>query len=644
VKETREPPLAAFVPRKSPRNAFRLTFGLIVVTLSFVAQLSFCQQRYTISDEDASAPGSPRVVVLRDSIAGSEAAVTPSQGGELSSFRVKFKGQSTELLYHGRDYSSGQTGRGPLLWPAVGAQFPVAKPPKSSCGDGSYWLDGKTYPMPCHGFARDLPWREVSRSADQQGARVTLELRDSDQTRKYYPFGFRLNARFELSGGLLTIDYIVTADASNSHPMVFSIGNHVTFKIPFLPGTDPTAMTLETPSTMQMLRDSAGFVTEAKEPRSFESPVPLGAFDAHVALPLAGYRIQQPYALLRDPQGLSVRVTQQTLSDLPEPLVRFNIYGGPHLGYFSPEPWLGLQNSLNLGKAEVSLLAGDSWVWRVQIRTAGPPDPPKDAGVQRYGGDFGYVEGPVWSKKGFLVFSDMLSSRILKMSKPNRVEIYRHSSNGSNGNAMDTRGRLYSCERDGRRVVRLEKDGRVTVIASEFQGKRLNDPNDVVVRRDGQVYFSDSLPKDSLQHFELDYTAVYHVTPQGTITLVAQLPRANGVTLTPDGRTLYAADTLKREILAFDLDAQGNASNERVFISGIDGGPDGLRVAANGNIYIAARGISIYTPDGKLTKTIELPETPANCTFGDRDLHTLYVTARTSIYRIRISDKGFLLY
>ena len=238
----------------------------------------------------------------------------------------------------------------------------------------------------------------------------------------------------------------------------------------------------------------------------------------------------------------------------------------------------------------------------------------------------------------------MFDSKILKMPSANHPEIYRDNTNGANGNAMDVQGRLYSCERDGRRVVRMEKDGRVTVIAAEYQGKRLNDPNDVVVRRDGQVYFSDPAPKDSLQHFELGYAGVYHVTPGGKISLIAKMPRPNGVTLTPDGRTLYVADTSERKIMAYDLDAEGNATNERVFISNIDGGPDGLRVAANGNVYIACRGIAIYTPQGQFIKMIEFPEMPANLTFGDSDLQTIYVTARTSVYRLRVPDRGYLLY
>ncbi len=254
------------------------------------------------------------------------------------------------------------------------------------------------------------------------------------------------------------------------------------------------------------------------------------------------------------------------------------------------------------------------------------------------------MEGPLWVKQGYLVFSDIYNSRIMKMSAPDQPGIYRDYTNAANGNSMDVQGRLYSCERDGHRVVRMEKDGTVSVIASEYDGKRLNSPNDVVVRRDGQVYFSDPASDAVLEPRELGFNGVYHVTPEGKISLVGKMPRPNGVAVTPDGKTLYVADTQQRKILAYDLDAQGNASRERVFIEGIDGGPDGLRVAANGNLYIACRGIAIYTPDAKMVKMIEFPETPANCAFGDSDLRTLYVTARTSVYRVRIPDKGAVQY
>ncbi len=619
-----------------------------IAAITLAALPCLAQSRYSISDEPANGPGSPQVVVLRDRIAGVEAAITPSQGGELSSFRVKIKGEWTEMLYRARDYSAGGgfQGKAPLLWPAVGGQYPVGSTTAVSCADGTYPLAGKTYSMPCHGFARNLPWSEVTRSAGNGGARVTVRLKDSERTRTMYPFAFLLDASYELTGGHLTINYTVTSDPSNVTPMIFSIGNHIAFKIPFVKGSDPSGMTFESPSTVQLLRNSRGVLSGEKTPRSFDSPTRLGDFDALTAVPLAGYK-SQPYVRLVDQGGISLRLSQQASSVVGEPLVRFNIYGGPKVGYFSPEPWFGIQNSMNLGQGLVKLGAGESWKWRIELQADGPAPAFSvgSTGIEKVAGDFGFVEGPVWSKQGFLIFSDIYNSRIMKSAGGNRAEIYRNHSLAANGNSMDVQGRLYSAERDGRRIVRMEKDGSLTVIAAEFNGKRLNSPNDVVVRRDGHVYFSDPASKAVLEPQELGFNGLYHVTPAGKLSLItAKLPRPNGVALTPDGRTLYVADSEKRSILAYDLDSAGNAGKERVFIEGIDGSPDGLRVAANGNLYIACRGICVYAPSGKSIRTIEFPETPANCAFGDADLRTLYVTARTSVYRVRIPDTGSLQY
>ncbi len=331
------------------------------------------QDRYQVSDDTASGPGSPRVVILRDSVRGAEAAVTPSEGGELSSYKVTFQGKTTELLYHARDYTSpGFKGKAPLLWPAVGPQYPLDKLPKVVCGDGSYSVDGKSYPMPCHGFAKSLPWKEVSRSADKQSARVTLELTDSDSTRRYYPFAFKVDVVYELSNGQLTLNYHVISNASNKGTMPFSIGNHIAFKLPFVEGTDPGLMTLETPNTTQLLHNPSGVGLSGEEkPDSFETPRRLGDFDSRVALLLSGYR-SLPYARLVDPGGISVRLTQTSASDLPGQLIRFTIYGGPHEGYLCPEPWFGLANSLNTHKGMIALAPGQSWRWSIQIAPDGP--------------------------------------------------------------------------------------------------------------------------------------------------------------------------------------------------------------------------------------------------------------------------------
>jgi gluconolactonase len=182
------------------------------------------------------------------------------------------------------------------------------------------------------------------------------------------------------------------------------------------------------------------------------------------------------------------------------------------------------------------------------------------------------------------------------------------------------------------------------VVAGQYDGKRFNSPNDVVVRKDGNVYFTDPVSAAVLEKRELDFNGVYHVSVDGNVSLVAKSTRPNGVALTPDGKTLYVADTTDRKIMAYDLDVVGNTSNERVFISDISGSPDGLRVAANGNVYIAAGPILIYTPSGKLIKSISFPEVAANCEFGGPDLKTLFVTARTSVYSVPVTDKGWTIH
>ena len=585
------------------------------------------------------------VVVMHDSATGAEAAVAPTEGGELSSYKVTYQGQKVELLYHARDYDNrtGFQGKGPLLWPAVGAQYPVDTPPKDSCGMGSFMAMGKSYPMMCHGFAKSLPWKEVRRSADSQSARVTLELASSDATRKFYPYAFRLDATYTLSDGQLTVDYVVLADSTNPEAMPFSIGNHIAFNTPLLKGSDPAKMQFETQNTTQILRDAAGLVNGKSKQRSFYEPEELGSFNAQVALPLAGYK-SQPFSRLIDPQGMVVRVTQTASTSLPEPLIRVNAYGGPSVGYFCPEPWFGVQNSLNTGVGVVKLAPGQQWRWRLAIEIEAPPKQAGavGSGVERVAGGFAFVEGPVWVDKdgGYLLFSDIYNSRTMKIGQSNHPEVYRRYTHAGNGNSMDVQGRLYTAERDGHRVVRTSQDGSETVVADRYDGKRLNSPNDVVVRKDGQVYFSDPAAAAVFDERELTFNGAYHVSPQGKVTLIAKMPRPNGVALTEDGRTLYVADSQERRIYAYDLDKDGNASNERVVIHDIEGTPDGLRVAANGNIYVACQGVAIYTPQGKLLKMIPFPETPANLVFGGNDHKTLYVTARTSIYRVPVLDPG----
>jgi gluconolactonase len=256
-------------------------------------------------------------------------------------------------------------------------------------------------------------------------------------------------------------------------------------------------------------------------------------------------------------------------------------------------------------------------------------------------------EGPVWSRGGYLLFSDYENDRIHKYVPGQAVSVYREHSNGANGNTFDGQGRLYTCEYKSRRVTRTSRNGQIEVIADRWQGKRLNAPNDIVVRQDGNVYFTDPLftPLDPRER-ELDFYGVYRISPAGVMELIASgKTRPNGIALSPDGKLLYIANSDERNIRVYDTDQAGKASNERVLIPTLPGGPDGMKVDEQGNLYVTARGIQIYSPQGKHLGSIELPGGIArNCAFGDKDLKTLYITGRTSLMRVRMNIKGAIQY
>lgn len=264
--------------------------------------------------------------------------------------------------------------------------------------------------------------------------------------------------------------------------------------------------------------------------------------------------------------------------------------------------------------------------------------------MERVASNHKFTEGPVWSREGFLLFSDIPDDRIYIIDAKGK-RVFRENSNGANGNTYDAQGRLLTCESRTRRVVRLEKDGSLTVLAERYQGKRLNAPNDIVVRRDGNIYFTDPAFGNQTEGRELDFYGVYRIPPRGELELVARpAGRPNGIALSPNGRVLYVANSDEKNIRAYDLDGKGAASNERVLIDKIDGVPDGMKVDERGNLYVTARAVFVFSPQGKLLASIETPETPANVAFGEADHQTLYITARTSVYRTRVPIRGFLPY
>jgi len=263
----------------------------------------------------------------------------------------------------------------------------------------------------------------------------------------------------------------------------------------------------------------------------------------------------------------------------------------------------------------------------------------------RVAADFTFTEGPAWSRDGSLLISDIPDNKIWRWRAGAKPELFRDNSNGANGNAFDSHGRLYTCEGHTRRVTRTDRNGKIEVLADNWQGKKLNEPNDIVVRHDGHIWFTDPAFGSANEHRELDFYGVYHISPKGALDLVAHPnTRPNGIALSPDGHTLYVTNSDERNVRAYDVDRSGAATNERVVVSDIPGVPDGMRVDEAGNLYVAAKDLYIYSREGRLLHDIVLPETPSNCSFGDEDLQSLYITARTSVYRIRLDVKGALPY
>ena len=265
--------------------------------------------------------------------------------------------------------------------------------------------------------------------------------------------------------------------------------------------------------------------------------------------------------------------------------------------------------------------------------------------VEKVATRYVFTDGPVWSRDGYLIFSDVPSDQLLQFKPGVPIGIFRAKSNGAGGNTFDAQGRFYSCETHSRRVTRTDKKGAIEVLADRWQGKRLNAPNDIVVRKDGHVYFTDPAFGNQQDARELDFYGIYHISLKGDLEVIAKpKSRPNGIALSPNGRILYVSNSDEHNLRAYDLDHNGAASNERILVSKIDGVPDGVRVDEKGNIYLAANKIHVYSPEGKTLGTIDTPETPSNCAFGEADFEGLFITARTSVYHVRLNVKGSVQY
>jgi gluconolactonase len=258
--------------------------------------------------------------------------------------------------------------------------------------------------------------------------------------------------------------------------------------------------------------------------------------------------------------------------------------------------------------------------------------------LEKIAKDLRYAEGPAWSPEGFLLFSDCVSNKLHKFVPGKGDSEFADVAGGPIGNAFDSQGRRYTCEFRERRVTRTSKNGKEEVLASRFEGKRFNAPNDITVRRDGQIYFTDPAFGNQQDTRELDFYGVFHVTPRGELSAIAKWKtRPNGLALSPNGKTLYVTDSDARSVRAYDLD---HGAAERVLIEKIPGVPDGIRVDEKGNLWIAAKSVYAYSPEGKLLGEIAMTETPTNLAFGDADLQTLFITTHNLVYRVRVGVKG----
>ena len=270
----------------------------------------------------------------------------------------------------------------------------------------------------------------------------------------------------------------------------------------------------------------------------------------------------------------------------------------------------------------------------------------KDAKLEKVAGSFGFTEGPVWDPRGFLYVSDEEKNKLVRVYPDGRVETLLEIGD-PDGSTLDAKGRLVTTASVLRAIIRVDPDGKYKVLADKYDAKKFNSPNDVILGPDGALYFTDptlDLPKGEKQ--ELSYQGVYRLGTDGSVRLLTtDLAQPNGLAFSPDGKRLYIDDTQRQDIRVYDVGLNGELKNGRVFgkEEGRDGVPDGMRVDRHGNVFVTGPGgIWVWDPQGNHLGTILMPESTANLNWGDADYRTLYITASTSVYRLKTRTRGFV--
>jgi len=273
-----------------------------------------------------------------------------------------------------------------------------------------------------------------------------------------------------------------------------------------------------------------------------------------------------------------------------------------------------------------------------------------DAKLEKVAGDFGFTEGPMWDPAGFLYVSDETINKIFRVFPDGRKEEVI-ALGDPDGNTFDRKHRLIDCASVLRAIIEVTPEGKYKILADHYEGKKLNSPNDVIIGPDGAIYFTDptlDLVKGEKQ--ELPYQGVFRLDEAGNLRLlIKDLKQPNGLAFSPDGKHFYVDDDETLDIHVYDVAADGSLTNHRIFGKEPggekEGVPDGIKVDKKGNLFVTGpKGIWVWDANGTHLGTIVMPEQPANLTWGDKDYRTLYITATTSVYKLRTRTDGFVPY